>query len=79
MQTDLLARTLEELSRRRGHWPFICRATGLDYNWLTKLAQGRIADPGIRKIQRLHDHLLPADEAAHDERQPTHHEMQEAA
>lgn len=53
MTTDLLQQTLDELARRRGQWPAICRSTGLDYDWLTKLAQGRIADPGVRKIQRL--------------------------
>ena len=55
MTTNLLEQTLDELARRRGQWPAICRATGLDYDWLTKLAQGRIADPGVRKIQRLSD------------------------
>jgi hypothetical protein len=53
MTSDLLTPTLAELAARRGQWPSICRATGLDYDWLTKLAQGRISDPGVRKIQRL--------------------------
>ena len=55
MNKNLLTNTIEELSRRRGQWPAICRSTGLDYHWLTKLAQGRINDPGIKKIQRLAD------------------------
>ena len=57
MNTNLLTQTLALLAERKGQWPAVCRATGLDYDWLTKLAQGRIADPGVRKIQRLHDHL----------------------
>lgn len=57
MSTNLLTQTLALLAERKGQWPAVCRATGLDYDWLTKLAQGRIADPGVRKIQRLHDHL----------------------
>lgn len=61
MTTDLLQQTLDELARRRGQWPAICRATGLDYDWLTKLAQGRIADPGVRKIQRLNDFFRQGD------------------
>jgi hypothetical protein len=61
MSSDLLSKTLQALSDRKGQWPAICRATGLDYDWLTKLAQGRITDPGVRKIQRLHDHLCIAD------------------
>lgn len=58
MAIDLLTQTLAELGRRRGRWPVICRDTGLDYQWLTKLAQGRIDDPGIKKIQRLHDYFM---------------------
>lgn len=56
-QIDLLARTLALLEQRKGEWAAICRETGLDYSWLSKLAQGRIRDPGVRRIQRLHDHL----------------------
>lgn len=57
MTTNLLAQTMALLAERKGQWPAICAATGLGYDWLTKLAQGRINDPGVRKIQRLHDHL----------------------
>lgn len=53
MKSNILTPTLAELASRRGQWPAICRSTGLDYDWLTKLAQGRIADPGVLKIQRL--------------------------
>lgn len=69
MTHDLLTPTLAELAARRGQWPAICRATGLDYDWLTKLAQGRITDPGVRKIQRLAthfaDHARSCDEVVH--------------
>lgn len=51
--TSLRAR----LHSLRGEWPAICQATGLSYWWLTKLAQGRIAEPGIGKIERLQRHL----------------------
>lgn len=64
MTTDLLKQTLSLLAERKGQWPAICRATGLDYDWLTKLAQGRISDPGVRKIQQLHDHLVGTAAAA---------------
>lgn len=57
MTTDILTPTLAELAARRGQWAAICRTTGLDYDWLTKLAQGRIADPGVRKIERLATHF----------------------
>lgn len=42
-----------ELQLRRGDWPTLCRATGLSYWWLIKLAQGRIREPGLTKIERL--------------------------
>lgn len=57
MTSDILTPTLAELQARKGRWPDICAATGLDYDWLTKLAQGRIADPGVRKIQCLASHF----------------------
>ena len=35
----------------------IAAESGLGLEWLHKLAQGRIPDPGIIRIQRLHDYL----------------------
>lgn len=64
MSNDLLTLTLSELRSRRGSWPAICRDTGLDYDWMTKLAQGRISDPGIRKIQRLADYFATTERKA---------------
>lgn len=55
MDTVTALRT--RLHSRRGEWPAISDATGLSYWWLTKLAQGRIAEPGIRKVERLSLHL----------------------
>lgn len=40
------------LSRRE-----IAAGAGLGFDWLNKLAQGHIEDPGIKRIQRLHDFL----------------------
>lgn len=56
------------LQARRGNWPEICARTGLSYWWVTKFAQGRIADPGLSKIQKLTadfaEHPLPANDVA---------------
>jgi hypothetical protein len=44
----------------------VARATGVNYHWLTKLAQGRIPKPNFDDIQTLHDHyraLEPTAEA----------------
>jgi len=50
---DTITRIRASLQSRRGDWPTICSRTGLSYWWLTKFAQGRIAEPGLSKIERL--------------------------
>ena len=65
----LLDSVLEELQARKGAWPEIAKAIEPDswesyYSWLTKLAQGRIPDPSVNKIQRLSDHFQKASRAA---------------
>ena len=62
MDTPILEFVLSELAVRKGAWPSICRAIEPEasdsyYSWLTKLAQGRIPDPGVNKIQELADYL----------------------
>jgi transcriptional regulator with XRE-family HTH domain len=68
---SLLASVLAGLQEHKGRWPDLARAAGVEYSWLTKLAQGRISDPGIQKIQRLADAMgreragpAPSDTAA---------------
>ena len=53
----LLTSVLASLQARKGQWRQIANATGLDYSWLTKLGQGKINDPGVRKIQILSDYM----------------------
>lgn len=60
--TPLLDYVLRELQARKGGWPDIAKAIepnswGSYYSWLSKLAQGAIPDPGVRKIQRLADYM----------------------
>lgn len=57
MTESLLTTTKALLERDRGNWPATARDTGLDYNWLQKLAQGKIDDPGVNKIECLHNYL----------------------
>jgi len=45
------------LQESKGSWRSVCIDTGLDYSWLTKLAQGRIPNPSVHKIQTLHDYF----------------------
>ena len=49
------------LNQHKGKWARVCRETGLDYSWITKLAQGRIRDPGYKKIVVLKCHLMLLD------------------
>jgi transcriptional regulator with XRE-family HTH domain len=36
----------------------------VDINWLAKLKQGRIKEPGVSKIQRVHDFLVARQSSA---------------
>jgi len=45
------------LKSSKGNWRVVCADTGLDYSWLTKLAQGRIPNPSVHKIQTLADYF----------------------
>jgi hypothetical protein len=38
---------------QKGSLPKLARETNLDYNWLRKLNDGLINDPGVKKIERL--------------------------
>ena len=44
----------------------IALAAGVDYEWLAKFSQGRIFDPGVRKVQALHDFLIRAQQKSQD-------------
>lgn len=64
----LLAYALTNLEASKGQWPAIAKSIAPDswesyYSWLTKLAQGRIPDPSVNKIQVLADYFR-AKEAA---------------
>lgn len=41
------------LRAHEGEWRTIARDTGLGYHWLVSLANGRIADPGVTRIEKL--------------------------
>jgi hypothetical protein len=60
----ILVGVRRELRLRRGGWRAIALESGVAYDTLTKIAQGRV-DPGISKVQRLVDyfrtHPLDAD------------------
>lgn len=62
MEQGILEFVLQQLEARRGTWREIARLLEPDdtdsyYSWLTKVAQGRIPDPSVNKIQRLADYF----------------------
>lgn len=54
----LLGRTYQLLDATNLTYREISRGTGLDREWLAKLKQRRIGEPGVSKVERLHDFLL---------------------
>jgi predicted transcriptional regulator len=53
----LLEQTIERLQSRKGDWAEIARANDVSYSWITKLAQGKIPNPGVLTIERLNSYL----------------------
>jgi transcriptional regulator with XRE-family HTH domain len=45
------------LNKRRGDWPRIAAASGVSYSWLTKLAQGTLANPSYMRLERVLEQL----------------------
>lgn len=35
----------------------IAQDSGVGHEWLSKLSQGKMADPSVHKVQRVHDYL----------------------
>ena len=65
METTLFETTIKLLRENRGRFRTISDETGLDYNWLHKLSQGEINDPGVKKIERLNRYLVETKGDAH--------------
>jgi len=54
---NLLEQTLDMLANESRSREEIARDTGLGKEWLSKLSRGLITDPGVSKIERLHEYL----------------------
>ncbi len=53
----LLDITLLRLKNRQESLRAVASGAGVEFEWLAKFGQGRIADPGVRKVQKVHDYL----------------------
>lgn len=76
---SLVTTIRNELVARKGDWPTVCRQTKLSYWWVTKFAQGRIENPGVRKLETLQAHFqaFPRDDFDGDVFSPRHHRAAE--
>jgi len=54
---DTISSIRTSLEARKGDWPRMCEATGLSYHWVTKVAQGKILEPGARKVEILRRYM----------------------
>jgi hypothetical protein len=55
--SELLTETKALLAATKRRPREISAASGVGYDWLIKFARGVIQDPGISRVQRLHDFL----------------------
>lgn len=53
MQTDLDQQVLARLIARKGDWQDVSRTAQVSYSWLSKFANGHIANPGYATLKRL--------------------------
>ena len=57
MTKTLLEETLELLRTSNVPLASICENTGVKLRWLHRLLDGDFTEPGVNKIERLHDYL----------------------
>lgn len=58
MNEPLLDKTYRLLGETDLTYRQIASGAAVDMNWLAKLKQRAIAEPGVGKVQRVHDFLL---------------------
>jgi len=55
--TDLYQKTITLLKQTKVPLSKVASESNVGYRWLCKLIAGVYSDPGINKIQRIHDYL----------------------
>ena len=53
----LLEDTIELLNRASESRPVIAKNTDLGFEWISKLANDKIPDPGVRRVEKLNAYL----------------------
>ncbi|WP_312587411.1 helix-turn-helix domain-containing protein [Comamonas terrigena] len=51
MNFDMVIRA--QLEKRRGEWIVIAERSGVSHSWLSKFANHRIPNPGLRTLEKL--------------------------
>lgn len=59
---SLLEDTYALLEKRSMSLQIVAQETSVSYSWINMLNQKRIPDPGVQKVQRVHDFLLSVEE-----------------
>lgn len=54
----MLERTLRLLDETDETLLQVCQGAGVSYHWLTKVKTGVIAEPGVQRVERLHNWLM---------------------
>jgi hypothetical protein len=62
MTCDLLTKTLNLLEQTDASAAEICAGANVGQRWLYDLRSGRYSDPGVTRIQRIHDFLVSRDQ-----------------
>ena len=53
MNLNLDQSVLQMLDARRGDWQAVAEQSGVSYSWLSKFANGHIANPGFATLVKL--------------------------
>ena len=58
MSVNLDQTVLALLEARKGEWQTVAAVSGVSYSWLSKFANGHIANPGFMTLTKLHEALI---------------------
>jgi hypothetical protein len=57
MQTPDIEALRAEVIARKGQWAALARVGGYDYSWLLRFAQGKVAEPRMRRLVAVRESL----------------------
>ena len=53
----MLSKVLDKLKSEKGKWNTIAKESGIPYETVKKIADGRTKNPGFNHVQTLHDYF----------------------